>query len=84
MVWLGFRFDTVAMTVTLLLEKLAEIIDLISSWLQKLTTTLKDLRSLLGKLVYVAQCCPLTCLFTSRMLETLHACPFQGSHSPVQ
>ena len=31
MVWLGFRFDMVAMTVTLPPEKLAEIMDLVSS-----------------------------------------------------
>ena len=66
------------MTVTLPPEKLAEIIDLISSWLLKLMTTIKDLRSLMGKLLYVSQCCPLACLFMNRMLETLHTCPFHG------
>ena len=38
-----------------------------------------DLRSLFGKLLFVAQCRPPAFLFTNRMLETLHACPLQGS-----
>ena len=78
MVWLWFRFDTVAMTVTLPSEKLAEIMDLLSSWLHKVTANIQDIISLLGKLLYVAQYCPPAHLFTYRMLETLRACPFQG------
>ena len=46
--------------------------------LQKLTATLQDLRSLLSKLLYVAQCYPPARLFINRMLENLHACPYQG------
>ena len=77
--WLGFRFDTVAMTVTLPPEKLTEIMNLVSSWLLKFTATLQDLRSLLGKLLYMAQCYPPAHLFTNRLLETLRTCPPQGS-----
>ena len=34
-----------------------------------------------GKLLFVAKCCPSARLFTNGMLETLHACPLQGSIS---
>ena len=66
------------MTITLSLEKLAEIMALISSWLLNLTDTLHDLRSLLGKILYLAQWCPPPHPFTNRMLETLRACPSIG------
>ena len=66
------------MTVTLPPQKLAEIMDIVSSWLLKITSTLQNLRSLLGKLLYVAQCFPQARMFTNRMLEMLRACPCQG------
>ena len=43
MVWLVFRFGTVTMTVTLPPEKLAEIIDLMSSLLHKVKANLQVL-----------------------------------------
>ena len=52
--------------------------DLVRSWLDKVTANIQDLRSLLGKLLYVVQCFPSAHLFTNRMLETLWACPLQG------
>ena len=70
MVWLGFQFDTLSMTVTLPLKKL---MDLVGTWLHKTTANIHDLRALLGKLLFVAQCCPPAHLFTNRMLETLRA-----------
>ena len=79
MVWLGFKFDSTDMTVTLPSDKLAKILDLVQSWLNKVTAYIHDLRSLLGKLLYIAQCCPSARLFANRMLETLLACPLQGS-----
>ena len=66
------------MTITLPPEKLAEIMILMIFWLHKVTANIQDLRSLLGKLLYVAQCCPPAHLFTSRILETLPTCPLQG------
>ena len=66
------------MTVTLPPDKLSEIMCLVDCWGHKSTANIYDLRSLLGKLLFVAQCCPQSCLFTNRMLETLQACPLQG------
>ena len=79
MVWLGFQFNTVAMTVTLPHGKLAEIQRLVQHWASKPVATLRDLRTLLGKLLYVSQVCPPARLFLNRMLDTLRQCPEQGS-----
>ena len=78
MVWLGFRFDSLAMTVTLSPEKLREIMDLVGSWLHKVMANIQNLRSLLGKLLFVGYCPP-GCLFTNRILDMLQAWPLQGS-----
>ena len=43
------------MTVSLTPEKLTKVRDLVSTWSAKHSITLLDLRSLLGKLLYVAQ-----------------------------
>ena len=58
MVWLSLQFDTVAMTVSLPQDKLAEIQLLVHHWSSKPAVTLWDLRTLLGKLLYVSQVCP--------------------------
>ena len=50
MVWLGFQFDTVAMTVSLPQDKLSEIQLLVHTWSLKPMATLKGLRTLLEKL----------------------------------
>ena len=78
MVWLGLQFDTVAMTVSLPQDNLAEIQLLAHHWANKPRATLRDLRTLLGKLLYIAQVCPSARLFLNRMLDTLKQCPEQG------
>ena len=52
--------------------------DLTHKWAFKSTANIRELRSLLGKLLHVAQCCPPARLFSNRMLETLRAYPEQG------
>ena len=79
MVWLGLQFDIVAMTISLPHDKLAEIQLLVHHWSSKPTATLRDLRILLGKLLYISQVCPSAHLFLNRMLDTLTQCPEQGS-----
>ena len=77
--WLGFFFDTINMTVTLPPAKLAKIFSLTRQWALKTTANIRELRSRLGKLLHVAQCCPPARLFSNRMLEMLRACPDQAS-----
>ena len=83
MVWLGLQFDTIAMTVSFSQDKLSEIQLMVHTWSLKHTATLKDMRTLLGKLLYVfqdiSQVCPPVCLFFNRMLDTLRQCPEKGS-----
>ena len=77
MTWLGFKFDTVQMTITLPPEKLIEIMELIHNWTHRVMATIQELWSLMGKLLHVAQCCPPVHLFTNRMLDTLLSTEFQ-------
>ena len=79
MVWLSLQFDTITMTVSLPQDKLAEIQLLVCHWAGKPTDTLRDLRTLLGKLLYVSQVYPTACLFLNRMLDTLRQCLEHGS-----
>ena len=79
MVWLGLQFDTVTMTVSLPQDKLAEIQLLVHHWASKPTVTLRDLCTLLGKLLYVSQVCPPARLFLNTMLDILRQCPEHGS-----
>ena len=79
MVWLGLRFNTVAMTVSLPQDKLAEIQLLVHHWSSKPMATLRDLCTILGKLLYVSQVCPPARLFLNRMLDMLRECPEQSS-----
>ena len=57
MVWLGLKFNTFTMTVTLPPVTLNEIMSLVHMWLGKEIASIQDLRSLLGKRIYMAQCC---------------------------
>ena len=68
---LGLTFDSWNMTVSLTPEKLTDVQDLVSTWSAKCLVTLPELRSLLGKLLYVAQVCHSAHLFLNRMLQTL-------------
>ncbi len=77
-VWLGLEFNTIDMTVSIPPPKLQEIRDMLYGWKQKTTATISELRSLLGKLLHVAQCSNPARLFLNRLLATLRACPTQG------
>ena len=79
MVWLGLLFGTLAMTVSLSKDKLAEIQLLVHHWSSKPTATLWDLRTILGKLLYISQVCPPARLFLNRIIDTLIQCPERGS-----
>ena len=57
-VCLGLFFNTITMTVTLSQEKFSDIMDLTLTWLHKDMATLRELHSLLDKLIYVVHCCP--------------------------
>ncbi len=78
MVWLGFQLDTNDMTLSILHDKLQEIVSLLTDWKHKLSATRTQLQSILGKLFHVAQCVAPARKFLNRMLNTLRACPQSG------
>ena len=71
MVFLGVLFNSITMTVEVTPGRLVEIKELVSSWLEKETATLKELQSLIGKLNYVAACVKPGRIFISRLLNWL-------------
>ena len=77
--WLGLEFDSRNMTLSIPPAKLQDILTLVQQWQHKSTASITDLRSLLGKLLHVAQCSSPARLFLNRMLATLRSCPPRGS-----
>ncbi len=52
MIWLGVRFNTVAMKMSIPHKKITEIHEIVRQWLQKTTCSQSQLNSLLGKLFF--------------------------------
>ncbi len=73
--FLGVEFNTVTLEMKITPERIAEILDLVETWLNKKTTRRKDLESLLGKLLFVSRVVPPGRLFVARLLEFLRAVP---------
>ena len=71
MTWLGLQFDTINLTITRPKVKLAEIANLVADWQGYSYTNIRALRTLLGKLVHITQCCIPARNFLNRVLETL-------------
>jgi hypothetical protein len=69
--FLGIQFNTQEMTMSIPPLKLKDIADLVATWATKSSANLHELRSLLGKLLHVANCSTPARLFLNRMLATL-------------
>ena len=69
--WIGVQFDCTAGQIKIPNDKLQEISQVVTNWQKKSTANLKQLRSLLGKLLHISQCCKPARLFLNRMLYTL-------------
>ena len=78
MIWLGLKFNSIGMSVTLLQEKIDEVMTLVHNWVCKEVANIHDLCVLLKNLFYMVQCCPSAWIFINRMLDTLMRCPLQG------
>ena len=81
MVWLGISFDTMAMSMTIPQEKMAEIMACLGDWSGKVRATRREIQSLLGLLNFVASVAPPVRLFTNRMLDNLRETPPAGATS---
>ena len=79
MEWLGFLFDTEAMSITLPQAKLEEISALTSHWSSKKRASRKELQQLAGKLNHICQCVLPARKFMSRILAALRSAPQSGS-----
>lgn len=73
MSFLGVLFNTITMTMEITPERLIEIRNLVRSWLNKDTASLRELQSLLGKLNFVAACVKPSRIFISRLLIWLRS-----------
>ena len=69
--YLGVSFDSIAFTKSVPPEKLAELLDILTSWSTKITCTKRGLQSLCGKLLWVAKCVKHSRVFLSRLLSAL-------------
>ena len=71
MVFIGVLFDTETLTLLVTQERLEEIKLLVKSWLEFEFATVKQLQSLIGKLIFVAHCVKPSRIFISRLLNWL-------------
>ena len=73
LICIGVLFNTLAMTMSIDPARIQEAVDLCFAILQRQSTTLKELQSLVGKLMHVSKCCPPARHFTARILDLLRA-----------
>ena len=55
MLWLGLRFNTLDMTITMPESKMMEIHNVMAAWGKKTEANIHELHTLLGKLFFMAQ-----------------------------
>ena len=73
MEYLGITFDTIALKKFVPPAKLAELKDLLFTWLRKSVVTKRSMQSLTGKLLWVARCVQHSRCFLSRLLAGLRS-----------
>jgi hypothetical protein len=73
MIFLGVLFNTNDLTLSVTEERLSEILQLLDSWVRKVSATHKEVQKLIGKLNFVAKCVRPGRIFISRMLEFLRS-----------
>ena len=71
MVYLGVKFNTVDMTMSVPPEKVQEVRADLEVWCRKTTAVRKDLQSLLGKLFWISRVVKHSRAFMSRLLQLL-------------
>ena len=71
MSFLGVGFNTVSMTMFVTAERLAELHDLSSLYINASKITKAQLQSLIGKLMFAAKCVPSSRIFIHRLLNVL-------------
>ena len=79
MVFLGILFDTTLMQLQVSVDRLSEIKLLVKIWLEKVSSTRRDMERLVGKLNFVARCVRPGRIFISRMLDRIRNIPGRDS-----
>ena len=69
--WLGVKFDTVKMIMTIPQSKMQNLVQLLEKCANQSSIKRSEYKSLLGKLLYVSQILPHTRLFLNRLLLAL-------------
>ena len=77
-VFLGILYDTINMTMSIKKERLEEILDLLEAWSNKRSTTLNEIRILLGKLNFVSSTVRSGRILVSQMINELKEYPKNG------
>jgi hypothetical protein len=84
MTCLRVEFNTLDMTMSIPPQKLQDTLQLVLDWSHRKTASPTQLKSILGKLFHIAQCCKPARLFLSHMLATLRACPPMARRSSTR
>ena len=77
---LGVELNTIALTLSVIPDRLSELDDLLHAWLHKRTTTKKALQSLVGKLIFVSKFVRHSRIFIPRILRLLRSVQFNHHH----
>ena len=80
MPFLGVRFDTVKLQMSVPPEKLEEVREELNLWSRKSTATKKSMQQLLGKLFWISRCVRFSRPFMGRLLHQLRSMHSQSDH----
>ena len=76
--WVGVRFDSDKMTMSIPEDKIRAMVRKITVWLQETTIQLRELQKLLGRLFHATKCSVGARLFCNRLLDGLRTAYRQG------
>ena len=76
--WVGVRFDSDEMTMSIPEDKIRAMVGEITVWLQETTIQLRELQKLLGRLFHATKCSVGARLFCNRLLDGLRTAYRQG------
>ena len=80
MPFLGVRFDTVKLQMSVPPEKLEEVREELNLWSRKSTATKKSMQHLLGNLFWISRCVRFSRPFMGRLLHQLRSMHSQSDH----
>ena len=79
-VFLGVRFNTINLTLSVPMAKVQETMELLDMWLKRESMSRREIQSVVGKLQFLANCVRPGRLFVSRILEYMRGLPETGKH----